>query len=191
MQRYATYYRVSTKEQDRSGLDLEAQERDVRVFLETFSDSPWEVTGTFTDVESGRDDDRRELAKAVALVRKTGATLLVAKLDCLSQDVAFIATLIKDPKVRLRVASMPYADKFQLHIYAALAEQERDFISVRTKAALAQAMARGVKLGGIGPKTETWNVAVQELAKGNPDRMAGIVQPLRAQEPLSGPLQEP
>lgn len=181
MQRYVTYYRVSTKEQGRSGLGLEAQERDVSLFLEGFSEVPWEVIGTFTDVESGKDDDRPELAKALALVRKTGATLLVSKLDRLSRDVAFIATLIKDPKVNLRVASMPHADKFSLHIYAALAEQERDFISARTKAALGQAKAKGVKLGGIRPKTEARNIVVQAQAKGNADRIASIVQPLRAQ----------
>jgi len=181
VQRYVQYFRVSTKDQGRSGLGLEAQARDVTLFLEGFSEIPWEVIGTFTDVESGRDDDRPELAKALALVRKTGATLLVSKLDRLSRDVAFIATLIKDPKVSLRVASMPYADKFSLHIYAALAEQERDFISARTKAALTQAKARGVKLGGLRDKTAARNVAVQEQAKGNADRVAAIVQPLRTQ----------
>ena len=102
----------------------------------------------FEDVQSGGDSNRPELQKALALVRKTGAELLVAKLDRLSRKVSFIATLMDDSKVKLRVASMPRADKFQLHIYAALAEQERTFISERTKAALAAAKARGVKLGG-------------------------------------------
>jgi DNA invertase Pin-like site-specific DNA recombinase len=121
------------------------------------------------------------LAKALALVRKTGATLLVAKLDRLSHDVAFVAALVKDPKVNLRVASMPHADKFSLHIYAALAEQERDFISARTKAALLQAKARGVKLGGLRDKTAARNVTVQEQARESADRIAGIVWPLRTQ----------
>lgn len=181
MQRYVTYFRVSTKEQGRSGLGLEAQERDVGLFLEGFSEVPWEVVGTFTDVESGTDDSRPELAKALAMVRQTGATLLVAKLDRLSRRVSFIAALMDDPKVRLRVASMPHADKFQLHIYAALAEQEREFISARTKAALGQAKARGVKLGGLRDATAARNVAVQEQARANADRVAAIVQPLRAQ----------
>lgn len=181
MQRYVSYYRVSTKEQGRSGLGLEAQERDVGLFLETFSEVPWEVIGTFTDIESGKDDDRPELARALALVRKTGATLLVAKLDRLSRKMSFIAPLMDDPKVRLRVASMPYADKFQLHIYAALAEQEREFISARTKAALVQAKARGVKLGGLRDQTAARNVAVQERARGDAERVAAVVKPLRAQ----------
>jgi DNA invertase Pin-like site-specific DNA recombinase len=194
MQRYVCYFRVSTKEQGRSGLGLEAQARDVQLFLEGFSEIPWEVIGTFTDIQSGTEDDRPELAKALALVRKTGATLLVAKLDRLSRKMSFIAPLMDDPKVQMRVASMPYADKFQLHIYAALAEQERTFISARTKAALGQAKARGVKLGGIRPKTEARNVAVQELAKANADRVAAIVQPMRAQgaslRAIAGALKE-
>jgi DNA invertase Pin-like site-specific DNA recombinase len=121
------------------------------------------------------------LAKALALVRKTGATLLVAKLDRLSRKMSFIAPLMDDPKVDLRVAATPHAKKFELHIYAAMAEQEREFISARTKAALAQAKARGVKLGGIRPRTEARNVAVQEIAKANADRVAAIVRPMRAQ----------
>jgi DNA invertase Pin-like site-specific DNA recombinase len=84
----------------------------------------------------------------MALAKSEGATLLVAKLDRLSRSVAFIAQLLEDKKLNFRVASMPYADKFQLHIYAVLAEQERDFISQRTKAALQAAKARGVRLGG-------------------------------------------
>jgi DNA invertase Pin-like site-specific DNA recombinase len=181
MQRYVTYYRVSTKEQGRSGLGLEAQKRDVILFLDGFSEVPWEIVGTFTDIQSGSEDDRPELAKALAIARKTGATLLVAKLDRLSRKVSFIATLMDDPKVSLRVASMPYADKFQLHIYAALAEQEREFISARTKAALAQAKGRGVSLGGLRDKTAARNVAVQDQAKQNADRVAAIVRPLRDQ----------
>lgn len=181
MQRYVTYYRVSTKEQGRSGLGLEAQERDVSLFLDGFSEVPWEIIGTFTDIQSGSEDDRPELAKALARVRKMGATLLVAKLDRLSRKVSFIATLMDDPKVSLRVASMPYADKFQLHIYAALAEQEREFISARTKAALAQAKVRGANLGGLRDKTAARNAVVQEQAKANADRVAAIVGPLRAQ----------
>lgn len=181
MNRYVVYFRVSTADQGRSGLGIEAQERDVALFLDGFSEEPWEVIATFREVQSGGDDSRPALADALALVRKTGATLLVSKLDRLSRRVSFIAALIEDPKVRLRVASMPFADKFQLHIYAALAEQERDFISARTKAALAAAKAKGKALGGLRPKTEARNLAVQEQAKANADRVAAIVLPLRTQ----------
>lgn len=133
------------------------------------------------DVQSGADNERPELAKALDLCRKTGATLLVAKLDRLSRKVSFVATLMDDPKVKLRVAAMPNADKFQLHIYAALAEQEREFISLRTKAALADAKAKGRKLGGLRDKTEARNAAVQVQAMDNARRVADLVEPLRAQ----------
>jgi len=105
----------------------------------------------------------------------------VAKLDRLSRRVSFIAKLIEDRRLTLRVASMPTAETFQLHIYAALAEQEREFISVRTKAALAEAKARGVKLGGLRDKTGERNKAVQSAAKERAEKVAGIVLPLREQ----------
>ena len=148
MRKYVCYLRVSTQEQGRSGLGLEAQRRDIEIFLQNYSTTPWEVIGTYQDIGSGADNGRPELQKAIALAKKAGAELLIAKLDRLSRKVAYLAQLMEDPKLKLRVASMPAADKFQLHIYAALAEQERDFISTRTKAALAAAKARGVKLGG-------------------------------------------
>tara|TARA_R110002033_G_scaffold168931_1_gene209020 strand:- start:871 stop:1548 length:678 start_codon:yes stop_codon:yes gene_type:complete len=181
MQRYVIYRRVSTSEQGRSGLGLDAQDRDIGIFLEGFSEVPHEVLGVFTDVLSGASDDRPEMAKALDVVRKERATLLVSKLDRLSRKVSFIASLIDDKAVQLRVASMPNADKFQLHIYAALAEQEREFISARTKAALAEAKAKGRKLGGIRPRTEARNKAVQAGARLRAEKVAGLLQPLRAQ----------
>lgn len=163
--RYVVYLRVSTEDQGRSGLGLEAQKRDIDIFLSSFSDVPWEVLGEFIEVQSGGDNDRPQLAKALDMVRKNaGAELLVAKLDRLSRRVAFIANIIEDKKVKLRVASMPNADTFQLHVYAALAEQERAFISARTKAALAAAKARGVKLGGNNDPAQKRNEARKATA---------------------------
>ena len=179
MQQYVIYTRVSTAEQGKSGLGLQAQERDIELFLSNYSAVPYEIIGDYRDVLSGADDARPELTKALALVRKTGAELLIAKLDRLSRKVSFIATIMDDPKVRLRVASMPNADNFQLHIYAALAEQERDFISKRTKAALAEAKARGTKLGGLRDKTMQRNVAIQAKAKAEAERVMKVVKPLR------------
>ncbi|KQY31841.1 recombinase family protein [Rhizobium sp. Root483D2] len=176
MKQYITYTRVSTADQGKSGLGLEAQKRDIAIYLDNFSDVPFEVIAEFTEVQSGADDDRPELTKALALARKTGAELLVSKLDRLSRKVSFIAIVMDDPKVKLRVASMPHADKFSLHIYAALAEQERDFISIRTKAALQAAKARGVKLGGLRDKTNERNKA----AKAKADRFASSVLPIIA-----------
>ncbi|SFJ23144.1 Site-specific DNA recombinase [Albimonas pacifica] len=178
---YVIYKRVSTEEQGRSGLGLEAQDRDIELYLSTYSDVPYEVIGTFTDVLSGANDGRPELEKAIALARSTGAELLVAKLDRLSRKVSFIASLMDDKKLALRVASMPHADKFQLHIYAALAEQERDFISTRTKAALAAAKARGVKLGGLRPNTERRNEALRAGALDRAKRVEKFVRPLHAE----------
>jgi len=185
VKQYVIYKRVSTEDQGKSGLGLAAQERDIQLFLTGFTEVPYEVLSDFTEIETGKADDRPELAEALALVRKTGADLLVAKLDRLSRKVSFIATIMDDPKIRLRVAQMPYADKFQLHIYAALAEQEREFISARTKAALAEAKARGTKLGGLRDKTMKRNAAMQANATARADRVAGIILPLReAGKPL-------
>ena len=180
MQRYVIYTRVSTEDQGRSGLGLEAQERDIAIFLDKFSDIPFEIIGAFRDVQSGADSERPELTKALELVRKTGAELLVAKLDRLSRKVSFIAALMDDKRVKLRVAQMPQADKFQLHIYAALAEQERTFISERTKAALKAAKGRGVRLGGLRDKTMKRNEAIQQKAEAEAAKVMRIVGPLRA-----------
>ena len=133
------YYRVSTEKQGRSGLGLAAQ----REYIQAAADAGgWEVLASFEDHASGAisPPEREECAKALELCRRTGAVLVVAKLDRISRDVADIAKLMK--AVDFKVATMPQADKFQLHIYAALAEQERTFISERTKAALASLKAR-------------------------------------------------
>ena len=168
MKQFVIYTRVSTKSQGDSGLGLEAQERDIRLYLENYAEQQHEVIGTFCDVESGTKADRPQLQEALELVRKKQATLLLAKLDRLSRKVSFIATLMDDKKVDFKVASMPTADKVMLHIYAVLSEAERDFISTRTKAALQEAKARGVKLGGSRPNNQARHDAVKELA----DQMA-------------------
>jgi DNA invertase Pin-like site-specific DNA recombinase len=178
MQRYVTYKRVSTKKQGESGLGLEAQERDIDLFLETYSEEPWEVLGDYTDILSG-SNDRPELQKAIALATENKATLLVAKLDRLSRSVSFIAGLIDNKKLNFRVANMPHADKFQLHIYAALAEQERDFISKRTIAALREAKKRGVLLGGRREGAEKRHAAVKAEADRNAARVIDLIRPLR------------
>lgn len=175
---YVLYRRVSTEEQGKSGLGLEAQDRDIRLYLETYSPMPWEVLREFTEIESGADDSRPELERAIALARKTKAVLLVSKLDRLSRRVSRIASLMEDKKLTFRVASMPHADAFQLHIYAALAEQERQFISLRTKAALQEAKARGVKLGGLRDATMKRNEVVKAQAQDRAEAWRGVVEPL-------------
>lgn len=196
MNRYVTYKRVSTEDQGKSGLGLEAQTRDIGLYLDTYSPEPWEVIAEFVEVESGANGDRPELRKAIDLARKAGATLLVSKLDRLSRKVSFIAALMDDAKLSFRVASMPYADKFQLHIYAALAEQERDFISKRTKAALREkrswyegltddrreelrSQGKATQLGGLRDTAMKRNAVVKANADARARKLEGIVRPLR------------
>jgi len=178
---YVTYKRVSTKEQGKSGLGLDAQERDIRLFLENYVEENWGIIAEFTEVHSGSDNDRPKLTEAIELAKQRNATLLVAKLDRLSRRVSKVADLMEDDQLDFKVAQLPSADKFQLHIYAALAEKERDFISQRTKAALREAKARGTKLGGLRDKTMRRNIVLKAQAQERAKRLEGIVKPLRDQ----------
>src|SRR5262245_18888634 len=130
MRKYVVYRRVSTNEQGKSGLGLEGQDRDIQLFLGNYSDVPYEVIATFQDIGSGAENGRPELQKALTLAKKRRAWLLVSKLDRLSRRMSLIANLLEDKALRICVASMPGPDSFQLHIYAALAEKEREFISL-------------------------------------------------------------
>jgi DNA invertase Pin-like site-specific DNA recombinase len=141
---FVSYLRVSTKRQGASGLGLEAQRKAVDDFL---NGGRWTITAEFTEVESGSRDDRPELAKAVAACRLYGAKLVIAKLDRLSRDVHFL-TGLERAGVQFVAADMPEANEMVVHMMAVVAQAERKMISVRTKAALAAAKARGVKLGG-------------------------------------------
>jgi len=140
---YVGYYRVSTDRQGRSGLGLEAQRSAVASYLDGGN---WILLDTFTEVESGRRNDRPELAKALDLCRRKKATLVIAKLDRLARNVAFIANLM-DADVDVVAVDMPEANRFTLHIMAAMAEHEAQLVSQRTKAALEAAKARGRALG--------------------------------------------
>lgn len=179
---YVTYLRLSREARNGRNYGLEAQRRDLDLFLGQCcpdDDGCLEVA-TYTEVQSGADDDRPELAKAIACAKREGATLLVAKLDRLSRRVSFIAGLLDDQRLNFRVACMPTADKFQLHIYAALAEQEREFISARTKAGLAAAKARGVVLGGLRSNTITRNDEAKARATAKAEKLRGVLEPMVA-----------
>lgn len=192
VKRYVVYMRVSTAEQKRSGLGLEAQRRDCEIYLHSFTEEPWEVIGEFTDTGSGADNERPQYKAAVELAKRTGAELLVSKLDRLSRRVSQIALLMDDPKLKLRVASMPHADKFQLHVYAALAEQERTFISLRTKAALEAARIRGVKLGGARGGAANGAEAKKAKADAYAKKVGSLVETLketRTNEEVAAELQ--
>ena len=178
MQKFIKYFRVSTRSQADSGLGLQAQERDIDLYLTTYAETPFEILGEFTDIQSGKVDDRPELQKAIDLAEKTGATLLVAKLDRLSRKVSFVSAIMERKKLNLIVATMPNADKFQLHIYAALAEQEREFISLRTRQALAPLKGTG-KLGGNRGNIDRANEAARKLADVHASRVIDTIAPLK------------
>lgn len=143
MPQFVAYYRVSTDRQGASGLGLEAQRAAVAGYVARIGG---ELAAEATEVESGRRSDRPELARALGLCRRKRAVLLIARLDRLSRNVAFIANLIESG-ADFRAVDMPEASRLTIHILAAVAEHEREAISIRTKAALAAAKARGVRLG--------------------------------------------
>ena len=173
--RFVGYYRVSTDRQGRSGLGLEAQQAAVAAFLAGRAGSL--AIGNFTEVESGADDNRPELARALDTCRLTGGTLLVAKLDRLSRDAAFLLGLQK-AGVPMIFADMPHANQFMVGVMAMVAQHERELISQRTKAALAAAKARGKRLGGYrgGPVPSTASAAAARQAKA--DAFAARVSPI-------------
>ena len=148
MQQAVAYYRVSTARQGRSGLGIEAQREAVTRFAAV---AGFAIVGEFVEIETGKGADaldrRPQLAAALAAGRTNRCPVIVAKLDRLSRDVAFVAGLMAE-KVPFIVAELGAdADPFMLHLYAALAEKERRLISERTKAALAARRARGATLG--------------------------------------------
>jgi DNA invertase Pin-like site-specific DNA recombinase len=164
---YIVYYRVSSPKQDKrkgskirfTGLGLEAQ----RTMVDRFpKEGP--ILATYTEVETGRHNNRPELQKALAHAKAVGATLLIAKLDRLARNVAFTANLM-DSDVPFICCDHPSATRLTLHILAAVAEEESRLISERTKAALAEAKKQGVKLGSARPghwdgKERGWKKAV-------------------------------
>jgi DNA invertase Pin-like site-specific DNA recombinase len=141
---FVSYLRVSTDKQGKSGLGLEAQREAVSRYL---NGGAWELQAEFLEVETGKRADCPQLRAAIAHCRKTGAALVIAKLDRLARNVCFIAALMEQG-VPFVACDLPTATPFMLHVYAAMAEEEARAISARTKAALAAAKARGVKLGG-------------------------------------------
>lgn len=139
---YIAYYRVSTTRQGQSGLGLEAQQQAVKQYL---NGGNWQILAEFTEIESGKRNDRPKLAEAIALCKRLQATLVIAKLDRLARNVHFISGLMESG-VEFVAVDNPNANRLMLHMLAAFAEHEREQISRRTKDALAAAKARGVKL---------------------------------------------
>lgn len=142
--KWVAYYRVSTDKQGKSGLGLDAQRTSVAAFL---NGGDWHMVKEFTEVESGKRDDRPQLQAAIEACHMYGAKLVIAKLDRLSRDAHFLLGLEKGG-VDFVAADMPNANRLTIGIMAMVAEEERRAISARTKAALQAAKARGTKLGG-------------------------------------------
>ena len=138
--RYVAYYRVSTRGQGDSGLGLEAQ----RAAVAGFTAGP--IVAQFTEVESGKNNQRAQLAAAIDRAKKENAVLVIAKLDRLSRNASFIFTL-RDSGVNFQCVDMPDANTLTIGIFATLAQHERELISSRTKAALRAKIAQGAKLG--------------------------------------------
>lgn len=148
MSAFIAYLRVSTQKQGESGLGIEAQTAAIARYA-----AHRRVLATFTEVESGKRNDRPQLAAALKKAREMGAVLVIAKLDRLARNVHFISGLMESG-VEFVACDMPHANRLTLHIMAAIAEHEAEMISKRTVAALAAARDRGVKLGGYRGKGE-------------------------------------
>lgn len=177
--KFVAYERVSTARQGKSGLGLEAQRKAIDDFA---ASKGAKLVARFTEVESGRKADRPELQQALHLAKITGSTLLIAKLDRLSRNAAFLLTL-RDSGVRFIAVDMPEANDLTVGIMALVAQQEREAISKRTKEALAAAKARGVKLGNPNGaaalrRAGKGGVALRETVSANADDFAEALRPI-------------
>lgn len=169
--KYVSYLRVSRQTQFESGLGLEAQRAAVVNFVGSLKGQS-EIVKEFVEVESGKKADRPVLAEALRECKTNGFTLLVAKLDRLSRNLNFITTLMSS-KVNFVACDNPHATPFLIHILVAVAENERNMISSRTKAALEAAKRRGIKLGNPDYQ-DAISKAVEARQKIAADRNAGL-----------------
>ena len=174
-QKFVVLLRVSTQSQSADGLGIAAQRRDINLFLQHQEDP--EVVSELVEVESGGKDSRPVLEEALRLCRTHKASLLVQKVDRITRDLEVLARIVKDPEVTVRVASLPNADNFQIHLFGCFAAQEREFISLRTKAALAAAKARGIQLGN--PRLAEINHTRKQAARKFADQHSNLIWSLR------------
>jgi DNA invertase Pin-like site-specific DNA recombinase len=179
--RFVGYYRVSTSRQGQSGLGLDAQRKAVSDYL---NGGNWELIAEFTEIESGKRADRPKLAEAIKHAKRCKATLVIAKLDRLARNVAFISGLMESG-VEFVAVDMPLANKLTIHILAAVAEHERELISSRTKQALAAAKARGQRLGNHANLAEAQDRS-RRVRSESSDQFAQNVLPVINQIKRSG-----
>lgn len=175
MKKAIAYYRVSTERQGKSGLGIEAQKEAVRVYTTA---NEYHVISEHTEVESGRKNNRPELLKALNECKRLKAVLIIAKLDRLGRNVAFIANLMES-KVQFVAVDNPHATDLVLHITAAFAQYEREQISTRIKEALQAAKRRGVILGKNG--REVLSHQNRHTSKEFANQMRPIIEQLKAE----------
>lgn len=157
-QKVVAYYRVSTEKQGRSGLGLEGQQAAVQQYVKG---TGVRILAGYIEVESGKRADRPQLAKALAHARRAKAVLVVAKLDRLARNVAFLSALM-EAGVEFLACDNPTANRLTIHILAAVAEDEARRISDRTKAALAAFKARGGQLGASRPESRNLSAEARQ-----------------------------
>jgi DNA invertase Pin-like site-specific DNA recombinase len=181
---YVAYYRVSTHRQGKSGLGLEAQQQAVANYL---NGGNWKIVGEFVEVESGKHADRPQLAAALAACRRLRAKLVIAKLDRLSRNLAFVAALT-DSGIEFTACDNPHANKLTIHILAAVAQHEREQISQRTRDALAAAKRRGKQLGGYKgtPPTKAARKLAAAALRAKADARAADIAPAIAAAQAAG-----
>src|SRR6202043_3604360 len=178
--KFIGYFRVSTDRQGKSGLGLDAQREAVMNYL---NGGRWTLVDEFTEVESGKRNDRPELEKALTACKRQKAKLVIAKLDRLSRNLAFIATVM-DSGVEFVAVDNPHANKLTIHILAAVAQHEREIISARTSAALQAAKARGKRLGN--PKLADARRHAAAARRERADRYSANVLPVIREIQASG-----
>ena len=178
MGNFVAYYRVSTNSQGQSGLGLDAQKAAVHAYIGSVGGA---LVAEYQEVESGSINERMELNAALRHCRTQKAMLVIAKLDRLARSVHFISQLLESG-VEFVAADMPHANRLTVHIIAAVAEYEREVIAQRTKASLAAAKARGVRLGNpnLAQQSQLGTEKARLMADAHARKIIPIIETLKS-----------